>query len=56
MHWIPQFKKTIKVNLQCLQISKAKKLKKMYFKAKINVIFEDSKSLEKLIVGQPITA
>lgn len=33
-----------------------RKKKKIYFKDKINVKFKDSKSLEKFIVGQPITA
>lgn len=33
-----------------------RKKKGIYFKAKINVKFEDSKSLETFIVGQPFTA
>lgn len=31
------------------------KEKRVYFKAKINIRFKDSKSIEKLVVGQPVT-
>lgn len=33
-----------------------RKKRRMYFKAKINVNFKDTESLEKFIVGQTITA